>query len=624
MPTVENTGTYVKRYNFWNPATWTIPSLYWDTFSQEQRIHAICRQLSKVIQYADYLGVNTDDIAARLKAIEDGQLDDFIVAKIEEWFEENQPEIIDAIEALQAQTADLEGIIPSTDFDNVNTVKKYIDDADSTLQSGIDSISEIIPSTDFDNVNTVKKYIDDADSTLQGSIDTINGDIADINDFIDSQFGGKTISPLLIGIDHHAGSSGANPQFPCVCQHGHSYYGFFTQNNVSNTTNPVIYNDVTKSITRATDSINGHANSCCYIDSLNLVYCSYEFKVAVYDPSTMDFMYYIDCTKRVYGISYDSVAQKLYIMTDVYENDNELTICEVNPSDMTILDSNIINVSIFNGFTVQDMAVNNGKAHISLPNGFVAIVDIDSTNIIGTYTISNIDAGNTRLMGEVEGFEFDEKNRLVCAFNFNVESFGVIGFTCLLNHSGYIPQYTWLGQTRTIDYSSADNQLDTWNNLPNRISTLLELGTLRSESVARISCSGTLPSTVYWRMPILKSCEIYVNSGCTLTEKSFIVSCDTLNLINQGTIEFKNEAGQPLAAIVMGTYDNGQLTINNYATITHDNDTTHPLITLGYNKRPCVIGNNANSAITIDTPSRIADANTIYLGGSFKINSTSA
>ncbi len=103
MANVEiETGNIVKRYAFWDPTTWGIPKLYWDAFSQEQRIHAICRQLEKVIKYADYLGVNVDDIAGRLKAIEEGQLNDFIVAAIEEWFEENQPEILDRLDTIEA------------------------------------------------------------------------------------------------------------------------------------------------------------------------------------------------------------------------------------------------------------------------------------------------------------------------------------------------------------------------------------------------------------------------------------------------------------------------------------------------------------------------------------------
>ena len=130
MATVEiDTGTYVKRYDFWNPATWSIPKLYWDAYSQEQRLHAICRQLEKVIKYADYLGVNTDDIAARLKAIEDGQLNELIVAAIEAWFEENEPEIIQAIENLQE---DIQTLQTSIEAETQNRI-----DADTAINDTI-------------------------------------------------------------------------------------------------------------------------------------------------------------------------------------------------------------------------------------------------------------------------------------------------------------------------------------------------------------------------------------------------------------------------------------------------------------------------------------------------------
>ena len=110
----------IKRFAFWEPESWAIPKLYWDAFSQEQRIHAICKQLSKVIGYADYLGVNVDDIAQRLKAIEDGQLDPYIIAEIEDWFDNNEPAIVAAIEALN-------DALPITAFDGVNTVEVALD-----------------------------------------------------------------------------------------------------------------------------------------------------------------------------------------------------------------------------------------------------------------------------------------------------------------------------------------------------------------------------------------------------------------------------------------------------------------------------------------------------------------
>lgn len=146
MSNVEiETGNIVKRYAFWDPATWSIPKLYWDAWSQEQRIHAICRQLEKVIKYADYLGVNVDDIAGRLKAIEEGQLNDLIVAAIETWFEDNQPEILDRLDAIEADnwvTADriadgavtsakiADGTIATADIaDNAITTAKIADGA---------------------------------------------------------------------------------------------------------------------------------------------------------------------------------------------------------------------------------------------------------------------------------------------------------------------------------------------------------------------------------------------------------------------------------------------------------------------------------------------------------------
>lgn len=134
MSTVEiETGQCVKRFEFWNPATWSVPKLYWDAWSQEQRLHAICRQLEKVIAYADYLGVNVDDIASRLKAIEEGQLDDLIVAAIERWFEEHEADIL-------LRITELENALPISEFDENDTVKSAIDavsDAVSNVQTQI-------------------------------------------------------------------------------------------------------------------------------------------------------------------------------------------------------------------------------------------------------------------------------------------------------------------------------------------------------------------------------------------------------------------------------------------------------------------------------------------------------
>ena len=116
----------IQRFAFWNPSTWAIPTLYWDAFSNEQRFHAICKQLSKVIGYSDYLGTNVNDIAERLKAIEEGQLDPLIVAEIEAWFNDNQPAIVQALN-------DIYDAIPMSDFDSAHTVKDALDANDAAI-----------------------------------------------------------------------------------------------------------------------------------------------------------------------------------------------------------------------------------------------------------------------------------------------------------------------------------------------------------------------------------------------------------------------------------------------------------------------------------------------------------
>ena len=122
--------------------TSSIPKLYWDVKSQEQRIVAICKMLNKVICYADMLGENVDEIAHTMKEILDGKLDPMIIEAIAEWFEDNQPQIETDILALQTA-------LPISDFDENHTVKDTID-----------ALGEVLPIADFDENHTVKDAID--------------------------------------------------------------------------------------------------------------------------------------------------------------------------------------------------------------------------------------------------------------------------------------------------------------------------------------------------------------------------------------------------------------------------------------------------------------------------------
>lgn len=178
------TGRYIKRWAFWNPATWSIPKLYWNAWSQEQRTHAICRQLEKVIKYADYLGVNVDDIAARLKAIEDGQLDELIVAAIEAWFEENQPEIIQALEDLR-EDLDAETRAREEADETINT---SISTLETNLTNRIDKMQKFV-SIAYPEYVGMRRWMRNADGNtlMQGGCSVGNGQYATI--FIDNANG---------------------------------------------------------------------------------------------------------------------------------------------------------------------------------------------------------------------------------------------------------------------------------------------------------------------------------------------------------------------------------------------------------------------------------------------------
>lgn len=79
----------------------SIPKLYWNVKSQEQRILALCEELDKLLCYVDYQGgkinENRDDIEwlrDELQKIIDGKYDEEIAEVISSWVEEHMPDII--------------------------------------------------------------------------------------------------------------------------------------------------------------------------------------------------------------------------------------------------------------------------------------------------------------------------------------------------------------------------------------------------------------------------------------------------------------------------------------------------------------------------------------------------
>ena len=81
-----------------------LPKLYWDTYSQEQRIHCICELLEKIACYCELLGVNINDankliteLASEFEEFKAHGFDDYYKEQVIEWIAANLEYIVEHI-----------------------------------------------------------------------------------------------------------------------------------------------------------------------------------------------------------------------------------------------------------------------------------------------------------------------------------------------------------------------------------------------------------------------------------------------------------------------------------------------------------------------------------------------
>lgn len=79
----------------------TVPQLYWNVDGNEQRYHLLCKQLHKLVCYADMLGQKITINHAQIDALEkefmkfkNGALIDFYEKQVEAWINAHMPDII--------------------------------------------------------------------------------------------------------------------------------------------------------------------------------------------------------------------------------------------------------------------------------------------------------------------------------------------------------------------------------------------------------------------------------------------------------------------------------------------------------------------------------------------------
>lgn len=87
---------YISPFWGFTAFTPTIPKLYWDVKSQEQRILRICDLLDKLICYSDYLGDNVElnrqdieTLKSEFEEFKEHGFDDFYLKQVEKWISDN-------------------------------------------------------------------------------------------------------------------------------------------------------------------------------------------------------------------------------------------------------------------------------------------------------------------------------------------------------------------------------------------------------------------------------------------------------------------------------------------------------------------------------------------------------
>ena len=87
-------------YSGFTQFTPTLPNFYWDVYSDEQRFKHLCKELHKLVCYADMLGQNInidhkiiDELEKEFDKFKESGFDDYYKTQLEQWIEDNLPQL---------------------------------------------------------------------------------------------------------------------------------------------------------------------------------------------------------------------------------------------------------------------------------------------------------------------------------------------------------------------------------------------------------------------------------------------------------------------------------------------------------------------------------------------------
>jgi hypothetical protein len=96
MDSSEAGGSFIPSFMDWTAYTPVIPKLYWDIYSQEERIKRLCKQYDKLCHYssaiANQVNLNTTELAEIAQEFEDFKNSgfyDYYKQQVKDWIENN-------------------------------------------------------------------------------------------------------------------------------------------------------------------------------------------------------------------------------------------------------------------------------------------------------------------------------------------------------------------------------------------------------------------------------------------------------------------------------------------------------------------------------------------------------
>ena len=167
----------------------TVPQLYWNVNSNEQRYHVLCKELHKLICYADMLGDSleitheqVDQLEREFEEFKESGFLDYYEQQLEAWINANMPEIIGKYVRMVFFGLTLDGhfvayIPDGTGWDDIifDTGAVYRSDEYGRLilLMDVDNASDVLP--DYENEHTEMGILQRLLNDLEERVENLEG-----------------------------------------------------------------------------------------------------------------------------------------------------------------------------------------------------------------------------------------------------------------------------------------------------------------------------------------------------------------------------------------------------------------------------------------------------------------